>query len=82
VAARRRRGRKPIPSLMVVLAATLLTERPPPRLPGKPMEDMEDPQIAQTWTCPVDRGEIIADDDGTYYCQDCATPFDPPPETG
>jgi hypothetical protein len=74
VAARRYRSPRRVPYLTVALASLLLAKKPRTDLPGEPLRTAPAP------THTDDGGELIANDDGTYYCQECGITFDQLPE--
>lgn len=77
VVAKRHRGRGAVPSLAVLLAATLLRQRPTPRFAGKGATS------DQAVTCPVDGRVLERNKDGTYNCPKCGRFFaDPPHKPG
>lgn len=74
VAARRCRSSRTVPSLTVVLVSLLLAKKPRTDLPGEPL------RTAPAWTHAGCGGEIVANDDGTYYCQKCGDTLDHLPD--
>jgi hypothetical protein len=76
MAARRYRGHRMFSFLTVMLASTLLREKPPPRLPGK------DRQTVPAVTCPRDQGELVQTKNGKLRCQKCGKLFSQAPKPG
>jgi len=70
VAAKRYQGPRRASYLTVALASLLLTKKSRTDLPGEPLRTAPAPTHA------ADGGELIANDDGTYYCQECGKTFD------
>jgi hypothetical protein len=74
VADRGYRGPRRVSYLTVALASLLLAKKPRTDLPGEPLRTVPAPTHA------ADGGELIANDDGTYYCQECGETFNHLPE--
>jgi hypothetical protein len=59
-------------SFFILLAASLLRDRPPPRLPGNAKWTVNGP------VCPKDKIKLIRASNGKLRCQKCGKLFDPP----
>lgn len=68
VAARRYSAPKAIPSLVVLLASTLLKQRGRSDLPGEPLRP-------GSVACPGDGTDLAANKDGVLYCWKCRRIF-------
>jgi hypothetical protein len=76
--ARRYRRRHRVSYLMVLLVSNLLSDKPPPRIPGK------DPQNTEASFCDIHTNIQLKPlkDTGKFYCQSCPGRVFDPPRTG
>jgi hypothetical protein len=71
MAAKHHRGHWNASSFAVMLVSSLLRERPPPRLPGKPRK------TTPPTYCPRDKIALIPAANGKLRCPECGYIWDP-----
>lgn len=76
MAAKRHSGHWKVSSFAVLLASSLLRERPPPRLPGKRR------QTTPPTRCPIDNKALLPAGKGKLRCPQCGYVYDAPDKSG
>lgn len=77
MAVRRYRSQPLVSSLMVLLTSNLLSDKPPPSVPGKRR------QTARASFCPTHKSvklQPLNNGSGNYYCEECPGRVFNPPE--
>lgn len=60
-----------VASLRVMLSSSLLMKRARPQFPGKDNRSDEDLEASEFEACTDCGGEIVSNEDGSLYCQEC-----------